>query len=67
MAKNEFAVKQVIVVKCKPLDAWDCDCDRTPTCLIPYCTAQKSYADRHYEWYAVMSNGELQCIKEAEF
>lgn len=68
MAKNEFIVKQVVVVKCKPLmDGWECDCDRTPICLVPYCTAQKDYAGRQYEWYAVMPNGRLQCIKETEY
>ena len=67
MTKKEFIVEQVVVVKCKPLDGWKCDCDRTPICLIPYRTAQKNYADRQYEWYAVMPNGRLQCIKETEF
>ena len=44
MAKKEFTVEQVVVVKCKPLmDGWECDCDRTPICLIPYRTAQKNY------------------------
>ena len=68
MTKNEFIVEQVVVVKCKPLmDGWECDCDRTPICLIPYRVAQKNYAGRQYEWYAVMPNGRLQCIKETEF
>lgn len=68
MAKKEFTVEQVVVVKCKPLmDGWECDCDRTPICLIPYRTAQKNYVGRQYEWYAVMTNGRLQCIKETEY
>ena len=68
MAKKEFTVEQVVVVKCKPLmDGWECDCDRTPICLISYRTAQKNYAGRQYEWYAVMPNGRLQCIKETEY
>ena len=67
MAKKEFTVEQVVVVKCKPLDGWACDCDRTPICLIPYRTAQKNYVGRQYEWYAVMPNGRLQCIKETEY
>jgi hypothetical protein len=66
--RKAITIEQVVVVKCTPLnDPWECDCDRTPMCLIPYTTAAKNYKGGQYEWYGVMPNGRLQKIKECDY